>query len=551
MASKRNGRRNTKRNGTGTRRRFPDNGRQVEVERRKRAEEVLRESEERYRSLFASAPMAVFVCDRDGIIQHYNLRAAELWGREPVCGVERHCGSLKLWLPNGKRLPHAKSPIVEVLRTGAPARNVEVFIERPDGSRLRVLVNFAALKDPQGRISGAIASFVDITERRQTEAALQELSDELDKQLRNFNAVVASVPDFIYSFDLSGRFTFVNQPLLDLWQKTFDEAVGKNFHELDYPPALAAKLQRQIQQVIKTRRPLKDETPYTSAVGERQYEYIFVPLLSLGGEVEAVAGVTRDITERKQREAELRSLRRQTEHALEQRVKKRTVELLVANKELQKEIALRKRLESEILEISDREQRRLGQDLHDSLCQHLAATAFMTRALAERVKSAKTVESAEIEKIAVLINEGVTEARMVARGLHPVQVDSAGLPMALMSLVNQKNGTVPCRLEIDEEIRIHDPNVSQHLYRIAREAIINANKHAQAREIVVRMRSSGKQLELSVTDNGIGISKDARASTGLGGLHIMNYRARSIGARLEISSRKPRGTRVACYLPRK
>jgi PAS domain S-box-containing protein len=143
----------------------------------------LRESEGRYRTLFAAAPMAVFVCDRNAVIQQYNQRAVELWGREPVCGVEQHCGSVKLWFPNGKLLPHAQSPIVEVLRTGIPARNVEVFIERPDGSRLPVLVNFAALKDAQGEITGAITSFMDITDRKRMETELLAWQRELEARV--------------------------------------------------------------------------------------------------------------------------------------------------------------------------------------------------------------------------------------------------------------------------------------------------------------------------------------------------------------------------------
>ncbi|MEH1938629.1 MAG: PAS domain S-box protein [Nostoc sp.] len=151
---------------------------------------------------------------------------------------------------------------------------------------------------------GALA---DITERKQAESAWRQISVELERQLRKFDAIASSVPDFIYTFDLSGRFTYINQPLLDLLQKTSAQALGKNFFDLDYPTDLATRLQNQIQQVIETGQPLKDETPYTSAFGTRAYEYIFVPLLGINGAVEAVAGVTRDISDRKQIEATVKA----------------------------------------------------------------------------------------------------------------------------------------------------------------------------------------------------------------------------------------------------
>jgi PAS domain S-box-containing protein len=135
---------------------------------------ALRESEERYSALFAAAPVAIFVCDRNAVIQQYNRHAVELWGREPARGVERHCGSVKLWLPDGAALPHSQSPLVDVLRTGIPMLNVEVFVERPDGSRLPVLVNFAPLRDGRGEVSGAVTSFVDISERKRAEKQLTE-----------------------------------------------------------------------------------------------------------------------------------------------------------------------------------------------------------------------------------------------------------------------------------------------------------------------------------------------------------------------------------------
>src|SRR6266478_9343024 len=125
-------------------------------------------------------------------------------------------------------------------------------------------------------------------------------------------------------------------------------------------------------------------------------------------------------------------------------------------------------------------------------------------------------------------------------------MDSTGLHTALHSLLNRQS-KLPYRLDMDEEISIPDPTVALHLYRIAREAVINANKHARAREIIVRMRRSGKGIELSVIDDGVGIPPDSPAGSGMG-FHIMEYRARSIGARLEIKQVKPHGTRLSCYV---
>jgi two-component system CheB/CheR fusion protein len=126
-------------------------------------------------------------------------------------------------------------------------------------------------------------------------------------------------------------------------------------------------------------------------------------------------------------------------------------------------------------------------------------------------------------------------------------MEPPGLVTALAALVKQPHWPVPCRLEADEEISVQDSTVALHLYRIAREALINANKYSRAREIIVRMRRSASGIELSVIDDGVGIPPDSPAGSGMG-FHIMQYRARSIGARLEIKPIKPHGTRLTCYV---
>jgi PAS domain S-box-containing protein len=128
--------------------------------------------------------------------------------------------------------------------------------------------------------------------------SMRRAAAELQQQWRTFDTALSHTPDFTYTFDLDGRFTYVNRALLTLWDKPLAEAVGKNFFELDYPPDLAARLQRQIQEVIQTAKPVRDSTPYTGAKGESgYYEYIFVPVFGVTGQVEAVTGSTRDITE--------------------------------------------------------------------------------------------------------------------------------------------------------------------------------------------------------------------------------------------------------------
>jgi PAS domain S-box-containing protein len=127
-----------------------------------------------------------------------------------------------------------------------------------------------------------------------------DVSADRGNYVRALEITLASITDFAYIFDLDGRFLYANRPLLDLWGLTLAQAAGKNFFDLKYPDELAAKLQRQIQHVIETKQILTDETPYTSSSGSGGfYEYIFSPVLGPGGEVEAVAGCTRDITEKK------------------------------------------------------------------------------------------------------------------------------------------------------------------------------------------------------------------------------------------------------------
>src|SRR5882762_1728699 len=157
----------------------------------------LRESEQRYRALFELGPVAVYSIDTSGVIQNFNRRAAELWGREPALGDtdERFCGSYKLFRPDGSSMPHEQCPMAEVVSGKIPAaHDAKVLIERPDGSRVTVIVNIRPLKNERGEITGAINCFYDITERKQAENALEMARAQAEAASRakdNFLAVLS------------------------------------------------------------------------------------------------------------------------------------------------------------------------------------------------------------------------------------------------------------------------------------------------------------------------------------------------------------------------
>jgi PAS domain S-box-containing protein len=213
------------------------------------------------------------------------------------------------------------------------------------------------------------------------------------------------------------------------------------------------------------------------------------------------------------------------------------------------DVTERFRLQREILEISDREQARIGQDVHDGLCQQLIGVTLKANSLEQSLNAQQRPEAAVARKICGLLDEAITESRRVCRGLYPIRLRTEGLVPALEELAGttSERHPVQCRCEADRQGPHCNVTTATHLYRIAQEALNNALKHSGARNLSIQLTESEGAIVLQIKDDGKGLDPAPRRSSGMG-LHIMDYRARLIGGSLQIQSDK-NGTIVSCRVP--
>jgi two-component system CheB/CheR fusion protein len=315
--------------------------------------------------------------------------------------------------------------------------------------------------------------------------------------------VMKSANDIIVLADAQWRVVEMNDRGAETYGWTPETAGGRSFAELFAPEALpefqafAEKLRRAGELLMETRHRRGNGSVFPVEVGARQVEINGVP---------HTLAVIRDVSERK-------------------------------------------RFERQLVEVSDREQARIGQDLHDGLGQMLVTLGFDLRRLEERLNARRLPEAALASQAATLLDAAITEARGVARGLLAVQLGGDGLAQALRNLAATVNArhSVRCTVECPDSVPLPDNAAATHLFRIAQEAVNNALKHARPRNVAIRVLVTRGQIDLTVTDDGQGLAADGTHSTGMG-LHIMEYRARALNARFQVKT-SSRGTRVWCSVP--
>jgi PAS domain S-box-containing protein len=256
----------------------------------------------------------------------FNPQAAKFWkwvraDSESTCGAALRTGQ-RVIAPDVLQCEFmaGSEDLVTYLQTGIRSVQTTPLLSRAGKVVGMISTHWSDPHEPTERdlrLLDVIArQAADLIDRNQVGEKLAHASAQSDKWRRLYEAVLAHTPDLGYVFDLNHRFTYANHALLAMWGRTWDEAIGKNCLELGYEPWHAAMHDREIEHVIATKKPVRGEVPFNGVDGRRTYDYIFFPVFGSNGEVEAVAGTTRDITERKLAEEALRQelvLRKKTE----------------------------------------------------------------------------------------------------------------------------------------------------------------------------------------------------------------------------------------------
>jgi len=249
--------------------------------------------------------------------------------------------------------------------------------------------------------------------------------------------------------------------------------------------------------------------------------------------------------------AGLMAAERDRERSLERAVRARTLELSMANSRLVEEMSRRKGLESELLDISNRIVGKIGQDIHDNLCQDIAGIGIMAAVLEGKLRRAgMTEESDAAAALARAAGETASRAKDIARGLYPAELEAKGIVGAVEDLIRsaRERGSAAIRLEVTKGFAVRDSEKALHIYRIVQEALSNSLRHSFATEIRVGLYMDRETVTAEVGDDGVGLPPIEREEGGMG-LHILKYRASVIGGELRIRSRDC-GTTVTCRVAR-
>jgi two-component system CheB/CheR fusion protein len=391
---------------------------------------------------------------------------------------------------------HAEAMRIRERRHTGLTEQFDFRLRHRDGADIWLSVSASPIKDGAGKVVGALLMLADISARKRAEQAQRESEARL-------RALLDANPDLVLRVHRDGRYLdlhYSDVALARFLPRPQADFIGRNVSDI-FEPEFARQHEHYRQRALETGEVQRWEYARPLPAGERYFEARFVK----SGDDEVVITV-RDITQRV-------------------------------------------RLEREVIASTERERTRIGHDLHDGLAQLLIGVKLMLEALKEKLASGRSRHAREAANAAALVTRAIAQTSELAQGLSPIR-KGGRLGDALNHLARQSQELlgVPC-----EVIRNNVPaglsdNAATHLYRIAQEAITNAAKHAKPTRIEVTCERVQQELVLTVSNDGAGLCENAAEGGGMG-MHIMRYRARSIGGELSIAARPGGGTVVKCTSP--
>ncbi len=394
--------------------------------------------------------------------------------------------------------------------------------------------------------------------RREAQDALRESEQRFRQLAENIDAAFI-MSDWAPTEGI-GNVTYVSPAFSTIWQlpcedlyrnsKTWQKAVLSD-DKRKLTAALTALNKGSVNEQFRIVRP-------DGAV--RWVHYRAFPVKNEQGDIFRIAAIAEDITTVKEAQEKLaaNALELQQKNAaldearqqLEKRVQERTADLTAANAELQRQIRERRRLENELLDITEKERKRIGIDLHDDLGQHLNGIALLLEALQLKLNQKGQPETAEVERIKSLLLKTMNHAHRVAHDLASVDLQTDDLEAALQQLADHAETMfdLDCKLNTDVEVPTLPQPVVKQLYKIAQEAVTNAIKHGKAKKVNMTLATTDGALIMTIRNDGEPFPETLGLKNRMG-LRIMNYRAHVIGAAVSVRGQGESGAIVTCSVP--
>jgi PAS domain S-box-containing protein len=506
-----------------------------DITERKRAEAALRESEARFRSVLDSAQDCIYRLNlQTKRYEYVSPSVIRILGFSPD-EIRSQDAETRLAMIHPADLPALRAAQKRLEETGAA--EVE-HRQRTKSNEYRwYSAHMVLIRDSAGEPLYRDGTVRDINEQKRAETALRESE-------ARFRTICDTSPLGVVLTDLNLNTIYANEAQHRICSLSAEQQAGQNWQAALHPDD-RERVIREWQEIGRTGQPFRTERRYRHADGKIVWACLTAAPIRDNVAVHGYVGIVEDITERKRAEEQVRALNQE----LESRVIERTSELRVAVDALETQIAERRRLEREILEISEREKARVGQDLHDGLCQTLTGIALMAKLLQRNIEDEKlpsAAVSAKAETITNLLKDATNEARCLALGMYPVNIEEYGLALALEKLAADtvERFQIRCKFKSAAPVMLADKQAAAHVYRITQEAVSNAIRHGKAELVLITLAIVGEQITLKIEDNGLG-KLERLKPIGMG-LKTMNYRARAIGGSLEIRQRARGGLAVIC-----